>query len=186
MKALYTLIFLSLICFAGCSSQKPIAYAFAEDEMNSASIDFLGGNPGVSFVQYNDDGLPPAKKRTIWKPLLFPAREPLEITVHAYYFQKGQSAGYNPSVLGIIVAAAVDAATADTRMSRSVDTDVIFYCPPLGPGRKYALSLRKGPGAPGKNILVLVDKESKVIFSEQEFTPVPKTEVLEQPHSEMN
>lgn len=144
---------------------KPISYSLAEDETNSASISFSKGNPRVSFVFYNDISLPEAEKGTQWDPILFPGNEPLNITVHAYYYESGGQGYAGGLLMGLIT----DAATARIRNARSVDDNILFSCPPLEAGKKYRLSLKKGSGVPGRNTLVLTDTATKNIVYQQEF-----------------
>ena len=175
-------IFTGLI-IVGCSSLKSISYAFAENEVNSASISFKQANPGVSFVSYKDKSLPESEKGTIWDPISFPDGVPLEITVRAFYYDNSNTG----EVLSMMITASVninslillplwlpvmmitDAVTLGLRKSRFVDTNVLFSCPPLEAGKKYTLSFGKGYGVPGKNKLILTNNETKEIVYQQDF-----------------
>ncbi|MDR2865406.1 MAG: hypothetical protein LBV68_07350, partial [Spirochaetaceae bacterium] len=127
---------------------------------DSASVLFYQGNPGVSLVYFEDDMLPNPEEKTYWNPIAFPADTAFTMMVHAYY---AQSNNYNPSLIGSLVTTTITA-------SRSVDTDVLFNCPPLGAGKNYKLVFRKGSGVSGKNILVLIDSETNKIVYRQEFS----------------
>ena len=165
-KGLLVIVYSSLFLFIGCSSMKSISYSLVEDEQKSASISFSKGNPGVSFVYYNDISLPETEKGTQWDPILLPSNVALDITVHAYYYQSGGQ-GYSGGLLAGLIA---DAATSKIRNDRSVDDDVLFSCPPLEAGKKYKLSLKKEGGNPGKNILILTDIATGKNVCTQEFT----------------
>jgi len=154
-----------LLTFFGCISLTPKSYDFTENETNSASISFTGGNPRVSFINFNDYGLPAPEERTYWDPIVFPSGEPLEMTVHAYYYQEGRTAT-NAGLLAALLSTII---TSSIAQSRSVDIDVLFLCPPLEPGKNYSLSFRKEAGTPGKNLLVLTDIAERKIIHKQEF-----------------
>jgi len=170
-KGLFVIIFSGLLFIAGCSSLKPIPYAFAEDERNSASISFKhGANPGTSLVSFKGSGLPLPEEKTTWDPLLFPSGEPLDITVHASYIDNRNGWTYNPNLLVMLLSNVIaDAVTSEMRLSRAVDMDVVFSCPPLEAGKNYSLSFDKKDGVPGRNILVLTDTETRKIVHQQEF-----------------
>jgi len=153
-----------LFTFIACSSMKPISYSFLQDEINSASINFIRGNPGVTFVSFNESRLPEAEEGTYWNPIVFPSGVPLEITVHAFYYQTSSGASG-----GLLVTLIADVATSGIRNNRSVDNEVIFLCPPLEAGREYRLSFEKGYGMPGKNTLVLTDVATKKNVYQQVF-----------------
>jgi hypothetical protein len=185
---LRSFIVLGLILLAGCSSLTPVLYDLAENEEDSAFISFTRGNPRVTPVYYNNKEFPKPEKGTVWNPVAFPAAIPLEITVHARYGQESSSfynVYYNPyynpyhkrhhhnhhhnhhaAYWGAFMFATVESAMA---ASRTVDIDVLFNCPPLEAGKKYALAFRKEAGAPGKNKLVLTDAETRQIIYQQEF-----------------
>jgi hypothetical protein len=165
MRGLPLLILPAFFTFSACSSLKPMSYAFAEDETNSASISFTHGNPSVSFVFFDDKVLPDPESGTFWDPLTFPSSEPLEITVHAYYHQEATTAA-GAGLLGALISTAV---TSNIAASRSVDIDVLFSCPPLESGKDYSLSFRKEAGSPGINRLILIDIATKKIIYQQEF-----------------
>jgi hypothetical protein len=170
------MIFTGLI-IVGCSSLKPISYAFTEDKVNSASISFKQANPGASFVSYKDNNLPEAEKGTVWDPISFPAGVPLEITVHAFYYDSNTGVSYTSGLLAMMI---TEAATSGVRETRSVDINVLFSCPPLEAGKKYSLSFDKGYGVPGKNKLILTNNETKKIVYQQQF------EIIEYPQPEFN
>jgi len=163
-KMFGVIILIVLFTFIGCSSMKPIPYNFTEDEINSSSISFTRGNPRASFVDYNNNVLPSPERRTYWAPIFFPSGVPLEITVHAYYFQQSVPVA-NAGLFGVIVSAA----TATIDISRFVDVNVLFRCPPLEAGKNYSITFRKEPGIPGKNILILTDTAERKIIYQQEF-----------------
>ena len=154
----FLIIISGLFTFFGCSSLSPVTFDLAEERTNSASISFTRGNPRVSFVYYENRELPEPEKKTYWDPIVFPSGIPLEITVHAYYFQ----ASSGPGLIGGIIAAGIAS-------SRAVDISVLFLCPPLEAGKEYVLTFRKLAGAPGRNILVLTDKATRTIIYQQEF-----------------
>ena len=164
-KGLLIIVLCGLFLFAGCSSMKSISYSLAEDEIKSASLSFLTGSPGVTFVSYKDNRLPEAEEGTQWDPILLPSDVPLEITVHAYYYQSG-GAGYSGGLLAGLIS---DAITSGLRKSRSVDNDIIFLCPPLNAGKEYRLSFNKGIGIPGDNTLILTEIAAKTVVYQQIF-----------------
>jgi len=138
-----------------------------DNEMNSASINFSVGNPGVSFVYFNN--VPRPEEGTFWNPVMFPGGVPLQMTVHAYYEQSTAGAYTTGAVLGGLIGVGITAATSGRRAARSVDMNVLFSCPPLEAGKEYTLSFKKERGNPGKNILILTDMTSNIIIHEQEF-----------------
>lgn len=160
------LIILScLFLAAGCYSLEPVSYALTEEDSDSASISFKDGNPGISFIYYNDYWLPEPEMGTFWDPILFPAGIPLEIMVHAYYYHR-------PVIInraGFLVAFFTSLVSANVAASRSVDIDILFTCPPLESGKNYSLSFRKEAGTPGNNRLILTDIESNKIIYRQTF-----------------
>ena len=166
-KIIYVIFFFGLFFIAGCSSLKPAQYNFSGDEANSASISFSKGNPGVSFVFYDNKMLPVPVKGTYWEPVLFPAGVPLEITVHASYNQNNSgvksyySVGTRGSGGGVAVSVEVPLSG-----NNSVDIDVLFSCPPLEAGKKYTLSFRKESG---RNRLMLIDNTTRQIIHQQDF-----------------
>jgi hypothetical protein len=165
-KGLVVFVIFGLFSFTGCSSLKPVPYSLADDEANSASISFQGGKgPIVSLVYYDNDVLPSPESKTYWDPIMFPSGVPFEITVHAYYHQEAVTAT-NAGLLGALISTAI---TSNIAASRSVDIDVLFSCPPLEAGKKYALSFRKEAGYPGTNRLILTDIAAKKIIHQQEF-----------------
>jgi hypothetical protein len=140
----------------------------AEESADSATISFIRENPSVIPIFYNDERLPKPEAGTMWDPVSFPAGLPFEITVHVYYHQPSSTYYYNPYIglLGILVVGIVETAITATR---SVDTDVLFLCPPLETGKNYALSFRKEAGIPGTNKLILIDTETNKIVHQQVF-----------------
>jgi len=164
-KIQFVIIFSGFFLLFGCSSLQPISYYFVENDINSASINFVQGEARVSFVSYNEYSLPESEKGTFWNSIFFPSGVPLEIIVHAYYFQSGGE-GYS---IGLLVGLITDVATSGIRKKRSVDNNILFLCPPLEAGKEYRLSFKKEGGVPGKNILVLTDIVTKKVVYQQEF-----------------
>ncbi|GMO70359.1 MAG: hypothetical protein Ta2A_18930 [Treponemataceae bacterium] len=154
MSALFLMFGASL---TGCSST-PVPFSFAENEAHTAIILFSRGNPEVRLVYVGDRELPRAEPKTHWAPLMFPAGQPLKITVHAWYYQTNTSTSF----IGSLISSAITA-------SRSVDKDVLFECPALTAGKSYTLSFRKGAGTTGRNLLVLTDAETGKVAHSQEF-----------------
>jgi hypothetical protein len=120
--------------------------------------------PTVSFLYYNNNVLPPSESKTYWDPIMFPSGVPLEITVHAYYHPETNTGG-----AGLLVSLVATAITAKTLAARSVDIDVLYYCPPLEAGKQYTLAFRKESGDPGINRLILTDTATKTIVHQQVF-----------------
>ena len=162
-KGMFLFIFLGLFVLIGCSST-PITYMMTNDEINSASISFKSGSPRVTFLEYNGIELPAAEKKTRWDPLVFPSGVPLNITVHAYYYQS--TYGY---VGTGFIAAVTAAATSAIVATRNVDTKVVFNCPPLEAGKNYTLTFKKETGVPGKNVLILTDNSERGEVYRQDF-----------------
>jgi hypothetical protein len=159
-SAVLLLLFVSL---SGCAT-KAATYKFVEEGDNTATIAFSRGNPGVSFLEYNELTLPPAEGGTYWDSLLFSSGVPLQIKVQAYYEQQQTRV-----IGGGLIGAIANVASAVATVSRSVNKDVIFECPQLQAGGQYRLSFRKGNGTPGKNTLVLTDIAAKQVVYEQDF-----------------
>jgi hypothetical protein len=157
------LVFTISLLMIGCATTS-VPYSFVEDGNETASIDFIGGNPGVKLVYFDNNELPEPDKKTHWNPVLFPVGKPLKITVHAYYQQEASSG--STSLLGALITVA---ATSAITASRAVDRDVLFYCPALDVGKTYKLVFRKGAGTTGNNLLVLTDKSTGKLIYEQEF-----------------
>jgi hypothetical protein len=150
-----------MVLIMGCSTT-PVPYSFVEDENETASVDFINGNPGVVFIGYDTRRLPEPAKKTYWRPVLFPAGQALNIEVHVYFEQVDNS----PINLAGLVASSI---TASLRDRRKVDRDLSFECPALDSGNSYQLYFTKGYGVPGDNTLILKNKETDVIIYEQRF-----------------
>jgi hypothetical protein len=150
----------------GCATTRtPVPFSFVEDEAESASIDIVGGSPGVWLVYFDKNELPPPAEETYWSPLSFPAGRPLQFTVHAYYYQQGTAAASGSFLVNLIA----DVASSAIAASRNVDRDVLFECPALEAGKEYKLVFRKGAGATGQNLLVLSEIATGKVIYEQEF-----------------
>ena len=152
--------------FIGCST-KPALYSYTADQARGASVSFgaTNENPNITFMAL--DCVPPetAEKGTHWEPIVLPAGRTLRITVHANYTQKG---GVKFGGFGLIGDIA-NTAQAVSAVTRDVDTDVIFNCPPLEAGKTYRLTFSKEPGIPGRNVLILTDVNSREIIYQEEF-----------------
>ena len=164
LKINYFITFLICIfLLSGCSSLKQVTYSFVqEDNEQSSSINFVRGNPGITFISFEENNPPEADEGTIWNPIIFASGISFNVTVHAYYYDHGNTAG-------TFAAAIANAATASLREQRGIDTNVIFTCPPLETGKEYRLSFSKGNGVPGANTLILTKIETKEIVCRQEF-----------------
>jgi hypothetical protein len=161
------IVFAVAVLFAGCAttSRTAVPFSFVEDGADSASIEMVGGSPGVSLVYFDKNELPQPAEETYWSPLSFPAGKPLEITVHTYYYQQSTTST-SAGMLGVLISSV---ATSAISASRNVDRDVLFTCPALESGKAYKLVFRKGAGVSGENLLVLTDTETGKVFYEQEF-----------------
>ena len=159
--------FLASFLFVGCAS-KPVQYSFAANEQNLPSIAFKTGNPSVSFVSFDGQTLPQPARSTRWEPLNFPSDRDLRIIVHARYTTNSKVSLGGFGLLGTAVNVVQDVRA----VSRNVDADLVFDCPPLEAGRSYQLYFVKEPGMPGKNILTLTDIESAEVVIQQEFEVV--------------
>ncbi|MDR1149100.1 MAG: hypothetical protein LBK66_10770 [Spirochaetaceae bacterium] len=157
------LVFAIALLMISCATTS-VPYSFVENGNETASIDFIGGNPGIKLIYFDNNELPEPDKKTHWNPVLFPVSKPLKITVHAYYQQQASSGS-----TGFLGALVTIAATSAITASRAVDRDVLFDCPSLDVGKTYKLVFRKGAGATGKNLLVLTDKSTGKVIYEQEF-----------------
>ncbi|MDR1468052.1 MAG: hypothetical protein LBT00_02025 [Spirochaetaceae bacterium] len=161
----FMLLTAATIGLNGCASLTPKTYSFAEEEgADTAAITFQGGSPSVSFVYFNDNGLPEPEEGTYWSPLTFPAGKPLDITVHAYYEQKATDSPSSGLLGSLIVLTATSVVSAATY----VNIDVVFNCPPLESGKNYQLAYRRESG---KHKLVLSEVATKKAVYRQEFTP---------------
>lgn len=165
------LVFLVSFLFVGCAT-KPAAYSLAASEQNSSNIafqnTFQAGKANVWLVSFNGQELPIPEKGTHWDPIAFPSRRELRLVVHASYSTNGKTTLGGFGLLGTAVNVAQDVRA----VSRNVDTDIIFICPPLERGKNYLLSFVKEPGMPGKNILTLTDTETGKVIKQQEFEVV--------------
>jgi len=167
IKYLVTFIILMSIIFTGCGSYQTVPYSFAANGVESASIRFQHGNPGISFVSLEGVTLPRADSGTRWGPILFPANRELRISVYARYETKTN----NRSRLNFgVFDELAQIATTVNEIGRNVDTQVMFNCPELEPGRSYTLAFIKGSGIPGKNRLVLTEVGTMRVVYEQEFS----------------
>ncbi|MDR1389132.1 MAG: hypothetical protein LBJ31_04070 [Treponema sp.] len=150
----------------GCATTRtPVPFSFVEGEGESASINIVGGSPGVWLVYYDKNELPPPEEETYWSPLFFPAGQPLQFTVHAYYYQQGSATASGNLLVNLIA----DVASSAIAASRNVDRDVLFECPALEAGNEYKLVFRKGAGTTGQNLLVLSEIATGKVIYEQEF-----------------
>ena len=166
---IYLLVFVFLVSFvfAGCAT-KPVTYSFAGNDQNFSSVAFKTGNPGVSFVSFNGQTLPRPDSGTHWDPIALPSGIELRIIVHADYYTNSKTSLGGFGLLGAVVNAAQDIAA----VSRNVDADMEFICPPLEAARNYRLTFTKEPGLPGKNILTLTEIETARVIVQQEFEVV--------------
>jgi hypothetical protein len=122
----------------------------------------------VSFVSFNGQSLPKPEKGTHWDPINFPSDTELRIIIHANYNTSSKTTLSGFGLLGTVVNTVQDVRA----ISRNVDADVVFICPPLGAGKNYLLSFVKEPGMPGRNILTLTDVDTGAIVEQQEFETV--------------
>jgi hypothetical protein len=155
-------LFLAVVAFVGCAS-KPVAYQYVTEGVNSASISFKTGNPYVRCVSFEGADIPAPERGTYWEPVIFPAGRALRITVYVYYEYK-QTVRVG-GMFGLIS----DVAGAVGTLTRSVDRNVVFTCPPLADGGKYQLEFEKGSGIPGTNTLVLRNLATREVVYQQEF-----------------
>ena len=160
----YLLVFLASSFYIGCTTS-PVAYSFMEGELNSSSIEFKTGNPSVSFVSYSGLTLPKPEKRTRWEPISFPSGIDLRIIVHTKYETRSKASLSGFGLLGAVVNVAQDIRA----VSRNVDVDLEFNCPPLEAGKSYLLTFTKEPGMPGKNILTLTEIGTTRVVCQLEF-----------------
>jgi hypothetical protein len=161
MKNVILLMGFAFACFVGCSTT-PVPYSFTENGTGTATITFVGGNPGLRLIYFERYELPAPEKMTHWEPISFPAGRSLRITVHAYYQQSNTE---DQGWLATIVTTAITS-------SRSVNRDVTFECPALDAGKDYKLAFRKGAGIRGKNLLVLTEIKTRKIVHEEEFESI--------------
>jgi len=172
-------VFLPFSSFMGCSSTPiGVSYSFAENDSQSAMINFDSGNPGVSLISFEGTKLPKPKESTYWKDLTFPAGEPLTLTVHAKYTAPSPMIDIAGAIGGNYIGAFIAlpflalALVVDLPMAifLGVNKKVAFICPPLEANRTYVLRLRRrnrGEGA--TRALVLIDVETDMIVFEHEF-----------------
>jgi len=158
------LVLLVSFLFAGCTTN-PVAYNYADSELNSATILFQSGNPGVRFISLNGVSLPKPASGTRWEPIKFPSGTALTIIVHANYEVQTRTRVSGLGLVGDIV----NIAGAVNEIGRGVDAQVAFNCPGLEAGKLYSLAFVKESGIPGKNRLILTDLETSRIVYEQEF-----------------
>jgi len=173
LTKIYLTGFISLVffLFIGCITT-PVEYSFASAEQGSSAIGFLGtrseGTPGVAFVSFDGRRLPRAEKKTHWEPLLFPSDRELNMVVHVKYEERERTKTENLGLLGTII----DTAQSVRAVTRNVDTNIDFNCPPLESGKRYQLTYSKGAGIPGRNALVLIDTTTGQIVHQQEFVVI--------------
>jgi hypothetical protein len=149
--------------------QKPKPYFSAEDAFKIAfKNSFKPGNTNLTFVSFDGQSLPKPEKGTHWDPINFPSGRELRIIVHADYQTNSKTTLKGFGLLGAIVNTAQDIRA----VSRNVDADLVFICPPLDAGRNYLLTFTKEPGMPGKNFLTLTDTQTARVISQQEFEVV--------------
>ena len=152
----------------GCKTT-PVAYSFAASETNAAHISFKDDDtPSVVFVSFDGQTLPKPESKTHWDPVTFPSGRELRIVVHANYQTTSKTTLSGFGLLGDVVNLAQDVRA----VSRNVDADVLFICPPLAAGRDYLLTFSKEPGMPGRNLLTLTDVERGTVVVQQEFEVV--------------
>lgn len=171
MKSQIAIFVLVLFVFAGCTTN-PVLFSSFADEYNFSSIAFKNTfnaeDPNLTFVSYNGQSLPKPEKETYWDPINFPSDTKLRIVVHANYYTSSQFILSGFGLLGVVVNTVQEVRA----VSRNVNADVIFICPPLEAGRNYMLSFTKEPGIPGKNILTLIDTDTLKVIEQQEFEVV--------------
>jgi hypothetical protein len=170
-KAFLGLIFLVSFVFAGCAT-KPALYTSMADERGYSSIAFKNsfkpGYANLTFVSFDGQSLPKPEKGTHWDPINFPSGRELRIIVHADYQTNSKTTLKGFGLLGAIVNTAQDIRA----VSRNVDADLVFVCPPLAAGKNYLLTFTKEPGMPGKNFPTLTDVETAKVVHQQEFEVV--------------
>jgi len=163
------LVVFTLFLFVGCITS-PVTYSFAAaGEQNFASITFKSsikeGEPSLTFVSYNGQSLPKPEKKTHWEPINFPSGTELRIIVRAKYRTTSRTTLSGFGVVGELYNVSQEIRA----VSRNVDADIIFICPPLEAGKNYLLAFSKEPGMPGKNILTLTDVAAARVVIQQEF-----------------
>ena len=85
------ILIVTLLQFTGCSTtpKTGITYSFAEDNDPLATISFGGDSSSgyTGFINYNGAELPKPEENTYWRrdEIVFPAEEPLALTVRAKY-----------------------------------------------------------------------------------------------------
>jgi hypothetical protein len=168
---IYLLSFFVLFLFVGCAT-KPATYSLFTNQQDFSSIafhnTFQDGKANVSFVSFDGQSLPNPERGTHWDPIYFPSGRELRIIVHAAYSTNTKTTLSGFGLLG----AAVNIAQDVRAVSRNVDADIVFVCPPLQTGRNYLLTFVKEPGMPGRNILTLTDIDTKAVIAQQEFETV--------------
>jgi hypothetical protein len=169
--AMFLFGFFVLFLFVGCAT-KPAHYSLSANNQDFSTISFLNSfktdKPNVYFVSYSGQTLPKPEKGTHWNPIDFPSNTELRIIVHADYRTNSKTTLSGFGLLGAIVNTAQDIRA----ISRNVDADVVFICPPIRSGGNYLLSFVKEPGMPGKNILTLTDIDTGMVIKQQEFETV--------------
>jgi hypothetical protein len=161
-------IFLVAFLSVGCATT-PVEYSFIQAGQRGATIGFLTStnlaSPSASFVSFDGRGIPRAERKTHWDPLVFPSGRELRIIVHAKYDENTKVGVGGLGVVGDVIIAAQSVSA----LSRNVDADVEFICPPLVDGGRYQISFSKGTGLPGSNTLILTDIATGSVIQSKEF-----------------
>jgi hypothetical protein len=174
----------------GCASLTvPVSHSFAESGSQAATIHFddtfyksgdtSGG--GTYFINFAGAQLPKPERGTRWAPgnmnITFPAGEPLELTVRAYYYTNvkpmlkaaefcADAYILAPVALGFLgLALVVDLPIA---IAVNFDKEVVFECPPLEAGRNYTLKIRRKARGVSRALLLTYADTDTVVY-EHEF-----------------
>ncbi|MCL2444356.1 MAG: hypothetical protein FWD13_12970 [Treponema sp.] len=158
---------LTSLLFIGCATtyNSPVAYSYAADDFNSATIFFQSGNPGLTFISLEGVTPPRPESGTFWDPFKFPTNRELTLVLYAKYETRARARVEGFGILGDFA----NFASSVTEMSQNVDGYVTFNCPPLEAGKSYTLAFLKESGIPGRNKLILTDIATRRIIHEQEF-----------------
>ena len=141
----------------GCMTARP--YSFSQDPARTAAIHLMRGNPSVTLITCNGEKLPTAEDKEYWDPVIVPCGKELELKIHTEYSHSANIAG---GLLGALASAAVSSAL-------SVNTDVLFICPPLEEGKSYMMEFKKGKSFPKNGMIVITDSETGEVIVEQIF-----------------
>ena len=155
-----------VLFIAGCSTITPAPYSFAEEELETVTINVIGGNPGLRLVDFEGKELPSPEKKTRWEPIMFPAGRPLTITVYAYYQPQNTSQGL---ITGLIVHAATS--------HLAVNRNVVFETPVLDPGKDYVLRFSREFGG---NQLIMTDTSTNQIIYQQFFSVIDQMREMQE------